>query len=51
MNKFICTITLSITLMSVSFSQPWMQSVNEVNEKSQGDVSFYEIQEAFNTYW
>ena len=51
MNKIICTIALSIILMSVSFSQPWMQSINEVNEKSQGDVSFYEIQKAFNTYW
>ncbi len=37
--------------MSVSFTQPWMQSIDQFDMKSQGNVSFYEIQEAFNAYW
>lgn len=37
--------------MSLSFAQPWMQTIDQANEKRQSDVSFYDIQKAFNKYW
>lgn len=41
---------LIIFSVNISFSQPWMKLIPE-EKITNGQTDFYEIQEAFNTYW
>jgi len=45
---FLCT---GMFIMSSVLAQPWMKHVSQTENKSQSDISFYEIQAAFNEYW
>ncbi len=48
--KQLCILLFTIALSLFVNSQPWIEGLSE-DKRNSGDLTFYEIQKAFNDYW
>ena len=51
MKPIVLFLYAGMFITSSVLAQPWMKHVSRTENKSQSDISFYEIQAAFNEYW